>query len=138
MTIKSEITIDLPLKDSMSLMAEPGSSKHWMHDLVLTEQVPNGDSKLTFKNGMIFTLSPLPVQNSNELRSTLKNKSLNIVTVAKFSQLTPHKTRLSFVQEFTFNGFGRFISFALKNSIKKQQQQHMLGFKQFAETNKLK
>lgn len=138
MTIISNVEIDRPLARVMELMADAANSKKWMHDLESYVPAKNGhNAQLSFKNGavsMIFTLSPLPSGEPNELHSKLEGKNMTINTVAYFRSISPQKTALRFEQDFEFRGLGKIMGLVARPAIEKQQNKHMQDFKSFAES----
>ncbi len=143
MKLVSQIDIDRPIDVAKRLMADPANSKKWMADLEAYEPLsgkpgqPGSTARMTFRSGrstMAFVVTAKASDAADTLRSTLEGPNMTIETVGRFETLGSAKTRYTFEQDFIFKGPAKLFGFIMRGAIKKQQEQHMQGFKRFAES----
>jgi hypothetical protein len=99
----------------------------------------DGPAHMVFRNGrskMKFAVLPKQSSEPNELRSTLENSNMTISSVGRFEAIGPATTRYIFEQDFRFKGATAIFAPIMRFAMRKQQDQHIRGFKRFAEATK--
>ena len=143
MKVVCSIEIDKPAAGLADLMTDFTKSPSWMADLSSCKMIsgqPGGvgsKAAMTFTNGkrvMTFTATLVAKDVPRMVRSELESSMLHIEAIATFQALNQGKTLLKFEQNFTFKGFAKLAGYIMKSQIKNQQQEHIAGFKRFAES----
>jgi carbon monoxide dehydrogenase subunit G len=142
MKYTTEIQIDLPVEEVTALFDNPDNLKYWQPGLQSFEPIsgtpgqPGAKSRLKFKmrRRVIEMIETVTVRNLPvEFSGTYEAKGvLNMVT-NRFVPIAENKTRYITEQEFQFSGIMKIIGVLMPGAFRKQSQQYMQYFKEFAE-----
>lgn len=145
MKYSQEILIDLPREEVLKLMQDPSNYKHWQRGFISYTHLTGlpgkegSRSRLKFKMGnreieMIETI--LKIVSPKKFYSTYETKGVFNTQKNHFEKVADNKTRWIADSEFQFTGFMRIIGLLKPGAFKKQSQQFMRDFKEYAEKGK--
>lgn len=145
MKFSQEIIIDLPREQVLKIMQDPSNYKYWQRGFIsythLTglEGKEGSRSRLKFKMEkreieMIETI--LKVVSPKKFYSTYEAPGVFNTQKNHFEKVAENKTRWIADSEFKFTGFMKIIGLLKPGAFKKQSQQYMNDFKDFAESGK--
>ncbi|HSE29700.1 MAG TPA: SRPBCC family protein [Candidatus Saccharimonadales bacterium] len=139
--IKTQVAV--PQAQLAKLLADPQNNPKWMVDLASFKPGSGKPGeigstyKLAFKSGdriMEFDAKVTKRDLPNELKVEMKNPTVDLDAVARFTKISDSITEYTSDQTFTFKGLmGKIFGMLGSSSIKEQQKRDMLGFKEFAE-----
>lgn len=145
MNYTCEVTIAQPIARVIELFDQPANLKHWQPGLQSIEPIsgtpgqPGARSRLRYDmNGrkieMIETITRrnLPADFVGQYEA----KGVYNVAHSHFTALGPNQTKWTMETEFDFRGFMKLAGWFAPGTFRKQSQQMMTDFKQFAETGK--
>lgn len=142
MKYSSEIMIDLPRYKVVEKFTNPNNYKHWqkgftsMTPISGTPGTVGAQNRLIYKMGkrnleMIETITRL--DTPQEFNATYDAKGVFNIQENYFKEVSAHKTQWISDNEFKFSGFMKLIGLFMPGAFKKQTNQYMLDFKNFAE-----
>lgn len=142
MKYQNEIGLDLPVNRVIELFDNPDNMKHWQPGLESFEHLsgtpgqPGAKSRIKYKMGkreidMIETITKRNLPE--EFAGTYETKGVYNLISNKFIPVGPNKTKWVTDTEFQFSGFMKLIGFFMPGAFKKQSQEFLQNFKNFAE-----
>lgn len=138
-----EIEIDLPVDRVVELFDNPDNLKHWQPGLQSVEPLsgtpgqPGAKSRLKFqmRKRDIEMVETITVRNlPEEFSGTYEAKGVFNHVKNRFIPISENKTRYVSEQEFQFKGFMKLFGMLMPGAFRKQSQQYLQNFKQFAES----
>lgn len=142
MKYTSEIIIEKPVEEVVSLFDNPDNLDKWMEGLQSIEHLsgtpgePGSTCRLVFQMGkrrieMIETV--LERNLPRMMKVTYDAKNVHNIVVNRFSATSKGHTRYINEQEFHFRGMMRLFGFLMPGAFKKQSMKYLEDFKRFAE-----
>lgn len=140
-----EILIDLPREDVIAKMQEPSNYKFWQRGFISYTHLSGIPGKEGSKSRLLFKMGKREIEMTETIILKVIPKKLYASYVAKgvfntqknhFEKIAENKTRWIADIDFQFSGFMRIIGLLNPGAFKKQSQQYMRDFKDFAETGK--
>jgi hypothetical protein len=147
MKYTTEIEINLPIDRVIELFDDPDNLKEWQPGLQSFEHIsgtpgqPGAKSRLLFQMGKreIEMIETITVRDlPDEFSGTYEAPGVFNIVKNKFIPLSENKTRYISEQEFQFKGFMKLMGWLMPGSFKKQSQQYLEKFKEFAEREGVK
>lgn len=144
MKYTSEIEINRPIDEVIALFDNPDNLGKWMKDLQSFEPIsgtpgqPGAKSRLRFQMGKrdIEMIETVTVRNlPDEFSGTYEAPGVFNIVKNRFIPLSENKTKYVTEQEFQFKGAMKFIALLMPGAFRKQSEQYMRDFKEFAEGN---
>lgn len=144
MKYTNDIEINLPISRVIELFDNPKNLKQWMKGLVSFEHVsgtpgqPGAKSRLVFDMGnrRIEMIETITVRNlPEEFSGTYEADGVFNIVKSKFVALAADRTKYISEQEFQFNGTMKLIGALMPGMFKKQTEEYLQAFKQFAEAH---
>ncbi len=140
-----EVTIDQPIARVVELFDNQANMKHWQPGLQSIEPIsgtpgqPGARSRLKYDmNGrkieMIETITRRNLPS--DFVGQYEAKGVYNIVHNHFTSLGPNQTKWTLETEFDFSGFMKLVGWFMPGAFRKQSQQMMNNFKQFAETGK--
>lgn len=135
------VDIEAPQDKVAALLADPGRTAEWMHDIERAESisgeqgVPGSSYRLVPRKGsMVFVATVLRRSLPNELRLTLEASSVTVDVHGTLSTLPDGRTRLVSEEAFSFKGlWSNVFGLLARTAIRKAHRRHIEAFKRFAE-----
>lgn len=138
----NEVIINKPIDEITQLFSDPNNMKEWqpgftsMQLLSGEEGKPGAKSKLHYKMGKrdIEMIETIEVNSLPEnFTATFETKGVYNHQKNTFEKLAEDRTRYVAYNEFRFSGIMKLFGWFMPNAFKKQSQQYMDLFKEFAE-----
>jgi len=143
MKYTTEIEINKPIDEVITLFNDPDNMDKWMEGLQSFEHISGvpgevgAKSKLKFKMGKreIEMIETITVSNlPEEFSGIYEAKGVFNVVKNKFEKISETSTKHISEHEFQFKGFMKVIAFLMPRAFKKQSMKYMIDFKHFAES----
>ena len=142
MKFSQEILIDLPREEVLKIMQDASRYKYWQRGFISYNHLtglPDKEgsrSRLKYKMGkreidMIETI--LKIIPPKKFYTSYEAQGVFNTQKNHFEKIAENKTRWIADSEFKFSGFMRIIGLLNPGAFKKQSQQFMKDFKEFAE-----
>lgn len=145
MTYTTDIEINLPISRVIELFDNPENMKQWMKGLISFEPLsgtpgqPGAKSRLVFTMGKrrVEMIETITVRNlPDEFSGTYEAEGVFNLVKNRFVELPNQRTQYISEQEFEFHGAMKLLGALMPGMFKKQTQQYLQDFKQFAEAHK--
>jgi len=145
MKFSQEILIDLPREEVIMKMEDPSNYQHWQRGVIsykhLTGLPGKEGSRTRIKFNMngreiIMIETIMKINAPKKFYATYETKGVFNIRKNHFEKLADNKTRWITDSEFQFTGFMKLVGVLKPGIFKKQSQQMMQDFKDFAEKNK--
>lgn len=142
MKYTSQVIIDKPIEEVVTLFSNPENMKEWQPGFVHMENIsgtPNENgaiSELTYHMGKRTVVMKETIVNNNlpeELSVIFEAPNVYNVQRNSFMSISEDKTKYISENEFRFSGVMKLFGWLMPGQFKKQTQKYLDLFKEFAE-----
>ncbi|MGJ8593898.1 MAG: SRPBCC family protein [Aquaticitalea sp.] len=143
MKIKSEININLPLKEFVKKFDNPDNMKHWQRGLVSVEHLSGNPGVIGAKMKLNYFIEKRKMEVvetitharlPHEFHGTFSTKGIDNIQENYFEELKCGGTKWTSISEYLPLSFNmRIMLMLMPKAFKKQSKRYMSDFKKFAE-----
>lgn|SRR5690606_15725755 len=145
MKFSREILIDLPREEVIRKMEDPSNYKHWQRGFISYKHLSGLPGKEGSRARIKFNMNGreiviietiMKINSPKKFYATYETKGVFNTQKNHFEKVADNFTRWITDSEFKFTGYMKLVGLLKPGIFKKQTQQMMQDFKDFAEKNK--